>query len=84
MSGKNIFRCFLKSISSETSKSHDGLKAKLYKHYSNELAPLYLDAYNSWGKLGTMELLLEQESARFFCYKKVIKKILQNYRPIST
>ena len=40
----------IKSIHSETnnkSAGHDGLIAEFYKHFSNELAPVLLDVYNS-------------------------------------
>ena len=49
----------IKSINSQTnnkSPSHDGLKAVFYKHFSNELAPILLDVYDSWGKLGTISV----------------------------
>ena len=45
----------IKSIHSETnnkSAGHDGLIAEFYKHFSNELAPVLLDVYDSLGKLG--------------------------------
>ena len=44
----------IKSINSETnnkSPGNDGLTAEFYKHFSNELAPVLLDVYDSWGKL---------------------------------
>ena len=47
----------IKSINSETNNKppgNDGLKAEFYKHSSNELAPVLLDVYDSWGKLDTM------------------------------
>ena len=47
----------IKSINSETNKKllgNDGLKAEFYKHSSNELAPVLLDVYDSWGKFDTM------------------------------
>ena len=87
MWGRNIFRCFIKSINSETnnkSPGNDGLTAEFYKHFSNELAPVLLDVYDSWGKLGTMGVTSRTGISMIFYIKKVIKKILQNYRPIST
>ena len=47
----------IKSINSETNNKppgNDGLTAEFYKHFSNELAPVLLDVYDSWGKLDTM------------------------------
>ena len=47
----------IKSINSETNDKppgNDDLTAEFYKHYSNELAPVLLDVYGSWGKLDTM------------------------------
>ena len=45
----------IKSINSQTNKSpgKDGLTVEFYKHLSNKLAPVLLDAYDFWGKLGT-------------------------------
>ena len=40
----------IKSINSQTnnkSPGNDGLKAVFYKHFSNELAPVLLDVYDS-------------------------------------
>ena len=47
----------IKSINSETNNKppgNDGLKAEFYKHSSNELAPVLLDVYDSWGKFDTI------------------------------
>ena len=47
----------IKSINSETnnkSPGNDGLTAEFYRHFSNELAPVLLGVYDSWGKLDTM------------------------------
>ena len=82
----NIFRCFIKSINFETnnnSPGNDGLTAEFYKDFSNELAPVFLDAYDSWGKLGTLDVTSRTGISMIFYVKKLIKKILQNYRPIS-
>ena len=38
-----MFNCFIKSINSKTnnkSLGNDGLTAKLYKHFSNEITPV--------------------------------------------
>ena len=85
MCGRNIFRCFIKSINSETnnkSPGNDGLTAEFYKHFSNELAPIFLDVYDSWGKLGTMGITSRTGISMIYYIKKVIKRTLQNYRPI--
>ena len=81
------YLCFIKSINSKTnnkSPDNDGLTAEFYKHFSNELTPVLLDAYEPWGKLGTMGVTSRTGISMIFYIKKVIKKILQNYRPIST
>ena len=47
----------IKSINSEInnkSPGNDGLTPKFYKDFSNELAPVLLDIYDSWRKLGTV------------------------------
>ena len=79
MWGRNIFRCFIKSINSETnnkSPGNDSLTAEFYKHFSNELTPVLLDVYDSWGKLGTMGVTSRTGIRMIFCIKKVAKKIL--------
>ena len=55
----------------------------LLKYFSNELAPVLLDVYNFWGKIGTMVVTHRTGSSIIFYIKKVIKNILQNYRSIS-
>ena len=48
---------YFQKQSSETnnkSPGNDSLTAEFYKHFSNELTPVLLDAYDFWGKLGTM------------------------------
>ena len=47
----------MKPINSETKNKppgNDGLAAEFYRHFSNELAPVLLGVYDSWGKLDTM------------------------------
>ena len=47
----------IKSINSETNNKtpgNVGLTAEFYRHFSNELAPILLGVYDSWGKLDTM------------------------------
>ena len=47
----------IKSINSETNNKPRGnefYKQQNFINFSNELAPVLLDVYHSWGKLGTM------------------------------
>ena len=47
----------IKSINYETNNKppgNDGLTAEFYRHFSNELAPVLLGVYDSWGQLVTM------------------------------
>ena len=47
----------IKSLNSETNNKpsgNDGLTAEFYKHFSNELAPVFLHVYDSCGKINTM------------------------------
>ena len=73
----------IKSINSEVnnkSAGNDGRTAEFYKHFSNEPAPVLLDAYDSWGKLGTIGVTSRTEIISAI-YKKVIKKILKTIAP---
>ena len=73
----------MKSINSETndkSPGNDGLTAEFYKHFSNELAAVLLDIYDSWGKLGTIGVT-SRTGIISAIYKKVIKQILQTIDP---
>ena len=76
----------MKSIDSETnnkSPGNDGLTAEFYRHFSNKLTPVLLDVLkDSWGKLDTMGVTCRTGISMIFYIKKMIKKILQNYRPI--
>ena len=38
------------------SPGNDGPTAECDKYFSNELAPIILDVYDFWGKLGTMSI----------------------------
>ena len=54
-----------KSINSETNNKpsgNDGLTAEFYRAFSNELAPVLLGVYYSWGKLDTMGITYRTES----------------------
>ena len=47
----------MKSINSETNNKPPGnvdLTAEFYRHFSNELVPVLLGVYNSWGKFDNM------------------------------
>ena len=49
----------IKSTNSQTnnnSPGNDDLKTIFYTHVSNELAPVLLDVYDSWGKRGTISV----------------------------
>ena len=75
----------MKSITSQTSNrspANDGLKAVFYKHFSNELAPMLLDVYDSWGKLGTISVT-SRTGIISATYKKGDKRDTENYRPTS-
>ena len=56
----------IKSINSEKnnkSPSNHGLAAELYQHFSNKLAAVLLDVYDSWESLASWMLLIKQKSA---------------------
>ena len=49
----------IKSINSETNNKppgNVGLTAEFYRHFSNEVAPVLLGVYDSWGKFDTMDV----------------------------
>ena len=74
----------IKSINSETnnkSSGNDSLTAEFYKHFSNELAPVLSDVYDSLGKLGTMRVT-SRTGIISVKYNKDDKKDIANYRPI--
>ena len=75
----------IKSINYQTSNispGNDDLKVVFYKHFSNELTPVILDVYDSWGKLGTISVAFRTEiiSAR---YKNDDKRDIENHRSTS-
>ena len=83
MWGRNIFRCFTISITSEAnSPGNDDLTTEFYKDFSNELTPVLLDVYDFCGKLGTMGVTSRTGINMIFYIRKLMKNILQNYRPI--
>ena len=74
----------MNSETNDKSSGNDGLTAEFYKQFSNELAPVLLDVYDSWEKLGTMGVTSRRGISMIFYIKKMIKKILKNYRLVST
>ena len=61
---------------------NDGITAEFYKHFSNEVAPILLDVYNSWKQIGTIGIS-SRTGIISVIYKKGDKKDMANYRPIS-
>ena len=75
----------IKSINCQTSDKspgNDGLKAAFYKHLLNELAPVLLDAHDSWGKLGTINITSRTQIISA-THKKGDKRNIENYRSTS-
>ena len=75
----------IKSINSQISNispGSDGLKAVFYKHFSNKLAPVLLDVYDPWGKLGIISVT-SRTGIMSPKYKKGDKRDTENYRPTS-
>ena len=44
----------INSQKNNKSPGNDGITAEFYKHFSNEMAPILLEIYNSWKQLGTI------------------------------
>ena len=66
------------NLNSETNNKFpgdDGIAAEFYEHFSNKLAPAFLDVYDSCRKVGTMAFL-EQQS--YVLYKKGYQKDIPN------
>ena len=74
----------MNSETNNKSPGNDGFTAEFYKHFSNELALVLLDVYDCLGILGIMGVTSRTGISIIFYVIKVIKKTLQNYRPIST
>ena len=75
----------VKAINSQKnnkSPGNDALTAKFYKHFSNDIAPMLLDVYNSWNKLGIMGTS-SRTGIISVTYKKDDKKDNANYKPVS-
>ena len=61
---------------------NDGLTAEFYEYFSNEVAPILLEVYNSWKQLGIIGIS-SRNGIISVIYKKGDKKDIANYRPIS-
>ena len=75
----------IKSINSEANSKfpgNDSHTAEFYKHLSNKLAPVLLDVYNSWGKLGFMGVTFRIGTISAI-YKKDDEIYISKYTPIS-
>ena len=72
----------INSQKKKKSLGNDGLRAEFYKHFSNELAPILLEVYNSWKQLGIIAIS-SRTGIITVIYKKGDKKDIANYRPIS-
>ena len=72
----------MNSQTSNKSPVNDGLKAVFYKHFSNELVPVLLDVYDSWGKLRTISVT-SRTGIKSATYKKGYKRDVENYRATS-
>ena len=73
----------MKSINSQTSNTspgNDGFKAVFYKHFTNELAPVLLDVYDSWGKFGTINVT-SRTGIIYATYKKGDRRDIEDCRP---
>ena len=71
---QKYLQIFIKPINSEAnnkSPGNDGLTAEFYNYFSNELTPVLLDVYNSWGKLGTIGVTSRTGISPIFYIKKV-------------
>ena len=71
-------------ISEKNNKSpgNDGLTAELYKYFSNEVAPILLEVYDSWKQLGIIGIS-SRTGIISVIYKNGDKKDIANYTPIS-
>ena len=49
---------------------NDGLAAEFCKHFSNELAPVLLDVYDSWGKLDIMGVTYRRRIISTIIYER--------------
>ena len=73
---------FINSHRNNKLPGNDGLPSEFYTHFSNELALVLLDVYDSWGKLVTMSVT-SRIVITFAIYKKCDEKDIENYGLIS-
>ena len=74
----------IKAINSQKnnkSPGNDGPTAEFYKHFSNELAPILLEVYDSWKQLGIIGISSRTGIISVIYKKKMIRKILQTTGP---
>ena len=72
----------INSQKNNKSPGNDGLTAEFFKYFSNYIASMLLDVYNSWNELGLMGTS-SRTSIISAIYKEGDKKDIANYRPIS-
>ena len=72
----------INSQKNNKSPGNDGITAEFYKHFSNEMAPILLEVYNSWKQIGTIGIS-SRTGIISVIYKKGNKKDMANCRPIS-
>ena len=72
----------INSQQNNKSPGNDGLTAEFYKHFSNELAPILLEVYDSWKQVGIIGIS-SRTGIISVIYKKGDKKDIASYRPIS-
>ena len=67
----------MKFRTNNKSLGNGGLTAEFYKHFSNELTSVLLDAYDHWRKFGFMDVT-STTRIRSVIYKKVDKNDIAN------
>ena len=72
----------INSQANNKSPGNYGLTAEIHIHFSNELSPVLLDVYDSWGKFGTIGITSRAGIVPYI--KKVMKKILRTTYPHTT
>ena len=72
----------INSQKNNKSPGNDGITAEFYKHFSNEIAPILLEVYDSWKQPGIIGIS-SKAGIISVIYKKGDKKDMANYRPIS-